>query len=146
MVVGSDDGKVRLYSEKTLTQAKTAIPGLGLPITNVDVTYDGEEQGGGRVGVCRFGSTPCCGAFRCRLAAFAFALASRCGRYQVQQGSCTLCICLPAKGAPLPSQSTPPHPAALPVLPPHPPPDRIALPRPPPWTQASGCWPPRAAT
>lgn len=42
VVVGSDDGKVRLYSERTLTQAKTAIPGLGLPITNVDVTYDGE--------------------------------------------------------------------------------------------------------
>lgn len=42
VVVGSDDGKIRLYSEKTLTQAKTAIPGLGLPITNVDVTYDGK--------------------------------------------------------------------------------------------------------
>ncbi|GAB4822475.1 hypothetical protein N2152v2_009521 [Parachlorella kessleri] len=42
VVVGSDDGKVRLYSEKTLTQAKTAIPGLGLPITNVDVSYDGK--------------------------------------------------------------------------------------------------------
>eukprot|EP00887_Chlorella_sp_A99_P003933 scaffold11.g3933.t1 len=42
VVVGSDDGKIRLYSEKTLTQAKTAIPGLGLPITNVAVTYDGK--------------------------------------------------------------------------------------------------------
>lgn len=42
VVVGSDDGKVRLYSEKTLTQAKTAIPGLGLAITSVDVTYDGK--------------------------------------------------------------------------------------------------------
>lgn len=41
VVVGSDDGKIRLYSEKTLTQAKTAIPGLGAPITSVDVTYDG---------------------------------------------------------------------------------------------------------
>jgi hypothetical protein len=41
VVVGADDGKVRLYSEKTLTQAKTSIPGMGLPITNVDVTYDG---------------------------------------------------------------------------------------------------------
>jgi len=41
VVVGSDDGKVRLYSEKTLTQAKTSIPGLGATITNVDVTYDG---------------------------------------------------------------------------------------------------------
>lgn len=42
VVVGSDDGKIRLYSEKTLTQAKTAIPGLGLPITAVDVTFDGK--------------------------------------------------------------------------------------------------------
>ena len=42
VVVGSQDGKVRLYSEKTLTQAKTAIPGLGAPITAVDVTYDGK--------------------------------------------------------------------------------------------------------
>lgn len=41
VVVGADDGKVRLYSEKTLTQAKTSIPGMGLPITSVDVTYDG---------------------------------------------------------------------------------------------------------
>jgi len=32
---------VRLYSEKTLTQAKTSIPGMGLPITSVDVTFDG---------------------------------------------------------------------------------------------------------
>ena len=42
MVVGSDDGKVRLYSSTTLTMAKTAIPGLGAPITAVDVTYDGK--------------------------------------------------------------------------------------------------------
>ncbi|PSC67936.1 vacuolar import Vid27-related [Micractinium conductrix] len=42
VVVGADDGKVRLYSEKTLTQAKTSIPGMGLPITEVDVTYDGK--------------------------------------------------------------------------------------------------------
>jgi hypothetical protein len=42
VVVGSQDGKIRLYSEKTLTQAKTAIPGLGAPITAVDVTYDGK--------------------------------------------------------------------------------------------------------
>jgi hypothetical protein len=41
VVVGSEDGKVRLYSEKTLAQAKTAIPGLGAPVTAVDVTYDG---------------------------------------------------------------------------------------------------------
>jgi len=33
---------VRLYSSNTLTMAKTAIPGLGAPITNVDVTYDGK--------------------------------------------------------------------------------------------------------
>ena len=39
--------QVRLYSEKTLTQAKTSIPGMGLPITEVDVTYDG-ARGGGR--------------------------------------------------------------------------------------------------
>lgn len=42
VVVGSDDGKVRLYSEKTLTQAKTSIPGLGAPVTAVDVTFDGK--------------------------------------------------------------------------------------------------------
>ena len=42
MVVGSDDGKVRLYSSTTLTMAKTAIPGLGTPITGVDVSYDGK--------------------------------------------------------------------------------------------------------
>lgn len=42
VVVGSEDGRIRLYSEKTLTQAKTSIPGLGLPVTNVDVTYDGK--------------------------------------------------------------------------------------------------------
>jgi len=42
VVVGSEDGRVRLYSSNTLTMAKTAIPGLGAPITNVDVTYDGK--------------------------------------------------------------------------------------------------------
>ena len=42
VVVGSEDGKVRLYSSNTLTMAKTAIPGLGAPITSVDVTYDGK--------------------------------------------------------------------------------------------------------
>ena len=42
VIVGSNDGKIRLYSEKTLTQAKTSIPGLGAPITNVDVTFDGK--------------------------------------------------------------------------------------------------------
>ncbi len=33
---------MRLYNSKTLTQAKTAIPGLGSPITALDVTYDGK--------------------------------------------------------------------------------------------------------
>jgi hypothetical protein len=42
VVVGSEDGQIRLYSEKTLTRANTAIPGLGAPITSVDVTYDGK--------------------------------------------------------------------------------------------------------
>lgn len=41
VVVGSQDGRVRLYSESTLTQARTSIPSLGYPITDVDVTYDG---------------------------------------------------------------------------------------------------------
>ena len=40
MVVGSDDGKIRLFSSSTLTMAKTSIPGLGAPITAVDVAYD----------------------------------------------------------------------------------------------------------
>lgn len=42
VVVGAQDGQVRLYSERTLTRANTAIPGLGAPITYVDVTYDGK--------------------------------------------------------------------------------------------------------
>lgn len=42
VVVGSQDGKVRLYSDKSLTKANTSIPGLGAPITSVDVTYDGK--------------------------------------------------------------------------------------------------------
>lgn len=41
VVVGSRDGRLRLYSSSTLTQARTSIPGLGKPITAVDVTYDG---------------------------------------------------------------------------------------------------------
>jgi hypothetical protein len=40
VVVGSDDGKIRLFSSSTLTMAKTSIPGLGAPITAVDVAYD----------------------------------------------------------------------------------------------------------
>ncbi|XP_073140086.1 protein CYPRO4 [Henckelia pumila] len=42
IVVGSLDGKIRLYSRTTMRQAKTAFPGLGSPITSVDVTYDGK--------------------------------------------------------------------------------------------------------
>ena len=42
VVVGSADGQIRLYSERTLTRANTAIPGLGAPITAVDVTFDGK--------------------------------------------------------------------------------------------------------
>lgn len=42
VVVGSEDGKVRLYSSNTLTTAKTSIPGLGAPVTSVDVSYDAE--------------------------------------------------------------------------------------------------------
>ncbi len=49
VVVGSDDGRVRLYTNEKLTQAKTSIPGLGLPITSVDVTYDGEGAHGERL-------------------------------------------------------------------------------------------------
>lgn len=41
-MIGSDDGQIRLYGNKTLTRANTAIPGLGGPITAVDVTYDGK--------------------------------------------------------------------------------------------------------
>lgn len=42
MVVGSDTGTIRLYSDKSLSRANTAIPGLGAPVTSVDVTYDGQ--------------------------------------------------------------------------------------------------------
>ncbi|KAG9130308.1 hypothetical protein Leryth_004322 [Lithospermum erythrorhizon] len=42
IVIGSLDGKIRLYSRTSMRQAKTAFPGLGSPITNVDVTYDGK--------------------------------------------------------------------------------------------------------
>lgn len=41
VAVGSDDGKLRLYSNKSLKKAQTAIPSLGAAITAVDVTYDG---------------------------------------------------------------------------------------------------------
>lgn len=42
IVVGSQDGQLRLYGEKSMSRANTAIPGLGSPITSVDVTYDGK--------------------------------------------------------------------------------------------------------
>ncbi|ERN06708.1 protein CYPRO4 [Amborella trichopoda] len=42
IVVGSTDGKIRLYSTTSMRMAKTAFPGLGSPITHVDVTYDGK--------------------------------------------------------------------------------------------------------
>jgi len=42
IVVGSVDGKIRLYSKSSMRMAKTAFPGLGSPITHVDVTYDGK--------------------------------------------------------------------------------------------------------
>ncbi|KAL6493206.1 Protein cypro4 [Orobanche gracilis] len=42
IVVGSLDGKIRLYSTSSMRQAKTAFPGLGSSITHVDVTYDGK--------------------------------------------------------------------------------------------------------
>ncbi|XP_020083195.1 protein CYPRO4-like [Ananas comosus] len=42
VVVGSIDGKIRLYSKNSMRMAKTAFPGLGSPITNVDVTFDGK--------------------------------------------------------------------------------------------------------
>ena len=42
IVVGSLDGKIRLYSKTSMRMAKTAFPGLCSPITSVDVTYDGK--------------------------------------------------------------------------------------------------------
>ncbi|XP_057975564.1 protein CYPRO4 [Malania oleifera] len=42
IVVGSLDGKIRLYSSNSMRLAKTAFPGLGSPITHVDVTFDGK--------------------------------------------------------------------------------------------------------
>lgn len=42
IVVGSIDGKIRLYSKTSMRQAKTAFPSLGSPVTHVDVTYDGK--------------------------------------------------------------------------------------------------------
>ena len=42
VAVGSDDGKIRLYSDTSMRQAKTSFPGLGSPITAIDVTHDGK--------------------------------------------------------------------------------------------------------
>lgn len=42
IAVGSIDGKIRLYSTTSMRQAKTAFPGLGSPITHIDVTFDGK--------------------------------------------------------------------------------------------------------
>ncbi|GLJ47128.1 hypothetical protein SUGI_0995070 [Cryptomeria japonica] len=42
VVVGSADGKIRLYGTRSMRMAKTAFPGLGSPVTHVDVTYDGK--------------------------------------------------------------------------------------------------------
>ncbi|CAN6544290.1 unnamed protein product [Malus baccata var. baccata] len=42
IVVGGLEGKIRLYSKTSMRQAKTAFPGLGSPITHIDVTYDGK--------------------------------------------------------------------------------------------------------
>ena len=36
------DGKVRLYNSKTLSRANTSIPGLGAPVTAIDITFDGK--------------------------------------------------------------------------------------------------------
>ncbi|XP_078439068.1 protein CYPRO4-like [Wolffia australiana] len=41
IVVGSLDGRIRLYSKSSMRTAKTAFPGLGSPITHIDVTFDG---------------------------------------------------------------------------------------------------------
>ena len=41
IAVGSEDGRIRLYSDKSMRQAKTSFPGLGAPITSIDVTHDG---------------------------------------------------------------------------------------------------------
>ena len=41
IVVGSFDGRIRLYSKSSMRVAKTVFPGFGLPITHVDVTFDG---------------------------------------------------------------------------------------------------------
>ncbi|KAJ6335192.1 hypothetical protein OIU78_011932 [Salix suchowensis] len=42
LLLGLMMGKIRLYSINSMRQAKTAFPGLGSPITHVDVTFDGK--------------------------------------------------------------------------------------------------------
>lgn len=42
IAVGSRDGKVRLYSTTSMRQAKTSFPGFGVPITHIDVSFDGK--------------------------------------------------------------------------------------------------------
>ena len=41
VAVGDARGAIRLYSTTSMRQAKTAFPGLGAPITAIDVTFDG---------------------------------------------------------------------------------------------------------
>ena len=41
VAVGDKDGVVRLFTDKTLTRAKTTFPGFGAPVTHIDVSYDG---------------------------------------------------------------------------------------------------------
>jgi len=42
VALGSLDGRIRLYTDRSLTKAKTAFPGLGSPITSIDVSFDGK--------------------------------------------------------------------------------------------------------
>lgn len=67
-VIGAQDGTLRLYSSKTLTRAKTSIPGMGAPITSVDVTYDGKLGCvGGDCPCVRMWCWPDCPSQLCRL-------------------------------------------------------------------------------
>lgn len=44
VAVGARDGKIRLYPGAKMDRAaSTSIPGLGAPITAIDVTFDGES-------------------------------------------------------------------------------------------------------
>ena len=43
LVVGSTDGRLRLFDAYNLTRASTTIPGLGCAITHVDVTWDAQH-------------------------------------------------------------------------------------------------------